>query len=93
MFNQCSCTDLLPTFSSEEAAPKYIVALEDAQRPERGRDKGPEWGTDVVLPMKDKYGRQYSCLLPGTTQPGEKEAQEDSGPQVRLRCTARSGLM
>ena len=35
--------------------------------------------------MKDKYGRQYSCLLPDTTPHGEKEAQEDSGPQVRFR--------
>ena len=64
--------DLLPTFSSEGASPKYVVALQDAKAV----------GGEGALPMKDKYGRPYSCSIPDTTQ-HDQEAQ-GATPKVSM---------
>ncbi len=68
--------DLLPTFSSDGASPKYVVALQDARAV----------GGEGALPMKDKYGRPYSCSIPDTTQHDE-EAQGASPKVYYVVCT------
>ena len=65
--------DLLPTFSSEAFTPRYIIALQHAST--------LDLGLEGVLPMKDKYGRPYSCVIPDAIQHA-KEAQEASPLKV-----------
>ncbi|CAL5229222.1 g12505 [Coccomyxa viridis] len=61
--------DLLPTFSSEAFTPKYIVAVQNG--------KTQDVGLEGVLPMKDKYGRPYSCVIPDAITP-DTQAQRAS---------------
>ena len=64
--------DLLPSFSSEAASPKYILALQDAPLPEGQQGHG--------LPMRDKHGQSYSCLIPDVTQTHHEAVVESASP-------------
>lgn len=77
MYSDATCrswrADLLPTFSSEAFTPKYVVALESADT--------QDVGLEGVLPMKDKYGRSYSCIIPGVSS-HDKQGQRESPLKV-----------
>ena len=70
--------DLLPSFSTEAASPKYIVALQDAPVPEGQQGHG--------LQMRDKHGQSYSCTIPDVTET-DHEALNGSASVVRV-CRA-----
>ena len=77
--------DLLPSFSSEAASPKYIVALQDAPEPEGQQGHG--------LPMRDKDGQSYSCRVPDVTETDHEALAESAQPVRACQASWHSRLI
>ena len=76
--------DLLPSFSTEAASPKYIVALQDAPVPEGQQGHG--------LQMRDKHGQSYSCTIPDVKET-DHEALNGSASVGRVCCASWHSVM